>query len=276
MTLPAQRTSKPLYNENLCFVLVEPENPDNIGAAARAIKNMGFCDLRLINPPRDWRTKSKKMAPHATDVLHDAKVFEHLQGALEDIQLAIATSRRVGPKRGRFIDFHEAVEKARKGMPGQRVAFVFGKESKGLDNESLNLCDFIATVSTHAECPSINLAQAVMIAAFAMSTLSGMPSYNDRRNNQQKQLRSPIFAGKKEMSDVLLTLEKTLVGLDYTYGQGSRTVERIRASWHRLFKRSGLLYSEVQMLKGFNRRIQERVDINSRALKRSHKNSTGE
>ena len=251
------------------FILVEPENPDNIGAVARAMKNMGFVDLRLIKPPRNWRSKSKKMAMHATDVLHDAKVTETVAEALEDVHLAIATSRRTGPRRGQFVDFDSAIKNAKEVVALKQIAFVFGKESMGLDNAALDLCDLIAIIPTNPECPSINLAQAVMITAFSMAEIDFMPVYNDRKTNVMKVLKKPTFVDKKEITDVLNVLEETLIALGYKHGHGSRAVERIKASWHGLFKRSGLLRHEIQMLKGFTRRVRERTENKASSVENS-------
>ena len=68
-----------MKKENIAVILVSPENPDNIGAVARAVKNMGFVDLRLVNPPRNWRTKAKKMAVSAEDILKNGKEFSSLR-----------------------------------------------------------------------------------------------------------------------------------------------------------------------------------------------------
>lgn len=253
---------------NIRFVLVEPENPDNIGAVARAMKNMGFMDLRLIKPPHNWRSKSQKMAMHANDVLHEAKVTETVAEALEDVHLTIATSRRTGPRRGRFTDFNSAIKQAKKVVTRQRIAFVFGKESVGLDNEALDLCDLVAIIPTNPACPSINLAQAVMITAFSMAEIAFSPMYNDRKNNVMKVLKKPAFVDKKEITDVLNVMEETLIVLGYKRGHGSRAVERIKASWHGLFKRSGLLGREIQMLKGFTRRVRERAASDGTSAKK--------
>jgi len=62
-----------MKKENVAVILVSPENTDNIGAAARAVKNMGFADLRLVEPPKAWRTRAKKMAVSAEDILKKGK-----------------------------------------------------------------------------------------------------------------------------------------------------------------------------------------------------------
>ena len=242
------------------FVLHEPENPENIGAAARAIKNMGFKHLRLVNPPARWQERGKKMAPHALDVFDHAEVFESLSDALKDIQWACGTSRRAGPKRGTFLPFPDAIKKIKRTKNTSRIALVFGKESKGLDNQALGLCDWVTTIPTHEDCPSINLAQAVMVCAFALSGLAArIPQYADRSTLEPLTLQPLEFISKSEIATVLDQIENALLLLDYERGRGSRTVERIRATWHRLFKRSGLLESEAQMFRGFTRRIREKI-----------------
>ncbi len=246
--------------EKLCFVLHQPENPENIGAAARAIKNMGFKNLRLVSPPARWQERGKKMAPHALDVFESAEVFSSLAEALKDVQWACGTSRRAGPRRGTFLVFPEALKKIKRAQKTARVALVFGKESKGLDNAALRLCDWVTTISTHEDCPSVNLAQAVMVCAFALSDVdASLPTYKHRGTLESLTLEPPAFISKSEVAGVLDQLEATLLGLGYERGTGSRTVDRIRASWSRLLKRSGLLESEAQMLRGFTRRIREKT-----------------
>ena len=241
------------------FVLNEPENPENIGAAARAIKNMGFKNLRLVRPPARWQERGKKMAPHALDIFEGAQVFASLAEALKDIHVAYGTSRRAGPQRGTFLAFPEALRKMRRAHASSRLALVFGKESKGLDNEALRLCDWVTTIPTHADCPSINLAQAVMVCGFALSGLGPLPpAYKHRGTLATLTLEQPVFVSKSQLSGVLNQIEEALMVLGYEHGSGSRTVERIRATWHRLFKRSGLLESEAQMLRGLTRRIKEK------------------
>jgi len=151
----------------ISILLVEPENPDNIGAVARAMKNMGLRDLRLVCPPRLWKSKGKKMAVSAYDVLQKAHVFKSVEEAVSDSHLVIGTTRRGGPRRGSFLKFEETLEKIKKTKASHRVTLMFGKESKGLDNPSLNRCDWVTTIPVHPDMPSINLAQAVMIFAFS-------------------------------------------------------------------------------------------------------------
>ncbi len=244
-------------NSNISIILVEPENPDNIGAVARAMKNMGFQDLRLISPPLNWKIKGRKMALSARDVLQSAKIYSNLKKAISDVHLVVGTTRRQGVKRGRFVDLEEGLEKIRQIAFKKSVALVFGKESKGLDNTALNSCDWLITIPSSEDYPSLNLAQAVMIFLFSLSELRGK-----RKNDTGEALG---IASKKEIADLLSRWKKALIALDYER-EGGDVIERIVATFHRLIKRNGLLVSEAQMFKGLSRRIQEKLmmDILSR------------
>ena len=102
-----------MKKEKIAIILVSPENPDNIGAIARAVKNMGFVDLRLVEPPRTWRTKAKKMAMSAEDILKKGEEYSSLQDAIQDLGLVIGTTRRGGGHRGTFHPFDKTVSEIR-------------------------------------------------------------------------------------------------------------------------------------------------------------------
>jgi tRNA/rRNA methyltransferase len=235
-------------NSLISIVLVEPENPDNIGAVARAMKNMGLSDLRLVKPPRAWKAKGKKMSMSAYDVLSSAKVFLSLEKAIAGTYLSIATSRRQGYKRGKFISFPEAIKKTAQISQTKKVALVFGKESKGLDNPSLEACDWVTTIPSDDAYPSLNLAQSVMILAFSLfnKRVKIQPSHQELR-----------WVPKQGIMDVLDRIKVALQVLEYRE-EGNDVIERILSTFHGLFKRNGLLEHEAQMFRGLSRRISER------------------
>ena len=236
------------------IILVEPENPDNIGAVARAMKNMTLQDLRLVKPPKHWRRLGKKMAMSGFEVLERAREFKTLKQAVADVQVVIGTTRRKGPKRGQFIAFDEAVQKLAVARPGFRAALVFGKESKGLDNPSLRLCDRTVVIPANPDYPSLNLSQAVMVFAFSIFKISGQK--NKKESLPEPPFREP-FASKKEMEEVLAVLKKAFKSLGYDSGRG--LLDRVTHSFHRLLKRNGLLESEGRMFKGLGRRIEQKT-----------------
>jgi len=251
----------------LAIILVSPENPDNIGAVVRAMKNMSLKDLRLVNPPRQWKENAKKMSMAASSMLSDVKVFKTVEAAIKDMQLVIGTTRRQGPKRGSFLHFDEVIDKVKRERAKQNVAVMFGKESKGLDNTSLRMCDWVTTIPVSPEYPSINLAQAVMIVAFSLFDHSiklprHLPKRGDFKDRESELTEiEPVFVSKEEMQVTLDRLYETLRMLKYD--EKASKASRIRATFHRLFKRSGLLQSEAQMFKGLSRRICEQMKLES-------------
>jgi TrmH family RNA methyltransferase len=152
------------------FVLVEPSDPRNIGAAARAIKNMGFSDLALVNPRRELTKEAVAMAHNAEDVLRAARTFQTLAEAVADCALVVGTTRRTGRKRGLLVPIEEGsariVECA---SGGGRVALLLGREHRGLFNHETEECGFVLSIPTSPEQPSLNLAQAAVLFAYELS-----------------------------------------------------------------------------------------------------------
>jgi len=237
-----------MKKEKIAIILVSPENPDNIGAAARAIKNMGFADLRLVNPPRNWRTKAKKMAVSAEDILKKGNTYASLQDAIQDLELVIGTTRRSGGQRGTFLPFDKAVSKVRGSSHSRKVGVVFGRESKGLANEDNALCDHLVTIPTGPSYPSLNLAQAVMVVLFALSW----------ERDVKEAIPSARVLNKKEIEVTIAHFEEALKVLGYRKG-GADLLPRILRTLRGLIKRGGLLEPEAQMIKGLSRKIREKI-----------------
>ena len=233
---------------NIAVILVTPENPDNIGAVARAIKNMGFSDLRLIRPPRKWRVQGKKLAMSAADTLKKAIEYPSLQEAVRDLGLVIGTTRRKGGGRGTFLSFDQVVTKIRKSTARQKVGIVFGCESKGLANQDSGLCDHLVTIPTGKAYPSLNLAQAVMVMLFSISW----------RRDAQKVIHYERALNKQQIDITIQHFERALRVLGYRQG-GADLLPRILQTLRGLIKRNGLLEPEAQMIKGLSRRITEKV-----------------
>ncbi len=237
-------------NPRISIILVSPESAGNIGSVARAMKNTGLRDLRLINPPENWKVKGKMMAVSAYDLLEKASVFESLEEAIADSALVIGTTRRKGPKRGNFSSFEEGIKTLAEFSAKQKTAILFGKESKGLDNKALKLCDWALTIPSDPTYPSFNLAQAVMIVSFAIYRMNP---------DAEAPGKSKIFLPKEEMFVVLEKFREALDVLSYGNEGAGDVIPRIVSTFHGLLKRSGLMRHEAQMLKGFTRRICERA-----------------
>lgn len=155
----------------LIFILVEPARPENVGAAARALKTMGFAKLRLVNAC-DLSREARWVAHESTELLDQAQHYSSLADALADIDFSIASSAR------RRLDYDDYLAPgecraalAGKGASVARAAIVFGRESSGLTGEELALCDAATSIPIAVPQPSLNLAQAVMLYAWELSSL---------------------------------------------------------------------------------------------------------
>lgn len=152
------------------FILVRPHYPENLGAAARAMKTMGFTRLVLVKPGKmavPGHLMAKKMAVKSLDVLDAARINNTLDEALEGIDVAFATTSRSG------VSYIQSPKEAARDMvsmalAGKRLAYVFGNEKTGLDSDQVARCQRIIRIAMAAEQPSINLAQTVQVLAYEL------------------------------------------------------------------------------------------------------------
>lgn len=244
-----------MKKEKIAVILVSPENTDNIGAVARAVKNMGFSQLRLVEPPGAWRTKARKMAVAAEDILKKGEIYASLRDAVQDLGLVIGTTRRLGGHRGAFLSFDKTVLKIRGNSQRQKIGIVFGRESKGLANEDSALCDHLVTIPTGDSYPSLNLAQAVMVMLFALSWEGPRVSRDQHAGEGVSQAR---ILNKKEIEATIAHFTEALKALGYRKG-GADLLPRILRTLRGLIKRGGLLEPEAQMIKGLSRKIREKI-----------------
>lgn len=152
------------------FILISPTNPGNIGAAARAIKTMGFSSLRFVSPVNHLDEMSLKLAYGSHDILKSASFFKSLEDALVDIDFSIATTAK---KRTKFYDYFNP-EDARVLIESKslsNLAIVFGREDRGLEDYEIQQCDIISTIDLAQDYPSINLAQCIMIYAYIFNQI---------------------------------------------------------------------------------------------------------
>lgn len=149
------------------FVLLRPQNPENIGAIARALKNFGFSDWVIVDPgTADWDS-ARRLAVQSHDVLDMARREDTLEAAIADCTWVVGTTSRQRRQRRR-LSARELGTTAAERAPEGTIAIVFGNESSGLTNEELDRCHDTATVLTSPEQPSINLAQAALLFAYEL------------------------------------------------------------------------------------------------------------
>jgi tRNA/rRNA methyltransferase len=180
---------------NMHFILVEPAVPENIGAAARALKTMGFDSLWLVNTKAHLNPKASWVAHASNDILEEARVFKRLEDALAELDFSIATSAKTRVVRQEYY-LAENIPGILKEKSGfiKHAGLVFGREESGLTNDELKQCDIISQLPMQTSYPSLNLGQAIMIYAYLLSSgkkLAGEPS-EDQQPGEFKALKSKV------------------------------------------------------------------------------------
>lgn len=155
----------------LYFVLVAPARPANVGAAARAMKTMGFDAMRLVASRVHEEEEASWVAHGAQELLTQAEAFDTLPEALADMDLVIATTARERGRYQHYLTPGEIREQIRSKPSLGKVAIVFGCEESGLSNEQLAEVDLISYLPLKVSYPSLNLGQAIMLYAYEMSQL---------------------------------------------------------------------------------------------------------
>ncbi len=154
----------------VCFILSRPQTAENIGAAARAIKTMGFHDLRIVGSRVVDEKPASWMACHAKDVLENAQRFSSLHWAREDIDLLIGTTAKNRAINHEYIlpqDILTLCEKRKENT--KRIGILFGSEDLGLTNEEITECDLVSSIPSNPGYGVLNLAQCVMVYAYELS-----------------------------------------------------------------------------------------------------------
>ena len=154
---------------NISVILVEPQSPGNIGMVCRAMANFGVTDLRLVKPCQHLHPEARKFAVAANHLLGQARLFEDLPSAINDLHLTIATTRRQGRLRGELVDISKIPGLFQSLDSAQKLGIVFGREDSGLTSDEVAMCSHASTVTTSTEVGSLNLAQAVLLFLYELS-----------------------------------------------------------------------------------------------------------
>jgi len=155
------------------LILVSPARPENIGAAARAMKTMGFSELRIVASDAWQDPAARRVAHGAGEILDNLRTCATLQEALADIDFSVATTARSRAK-FRYYATPQQVETQllEKRQWVNSMALVFGREDSGLTNEELDLVDLLTGIPMAQDYPSLNLGQAVMVYCYQLAALN--------------------------------------------------------------------------------------------------------
>lgn len=187
----------------LPVILVSPARPENIGAAARAMKTMGFTELRIVASEAHLEPATRIVAHGAGDIIDNIKEFDTLELALADVDFTVATTARSRAKFHYYATPQELLPlMAEKAQWMNTLALVFGREDSGLTNEELALADILTGVPMVADYPSLNLGQAVMVYCYQLTSLMQASSVKAQPADNHQ-----LHALRERMNALLARLE---------------------------------------------------------------------
>ena len=231
-------------------VLVGTTHPGNIGATARAIKNMGILNLALVQPkefPSDVATFRSKAAKN---ILENAEVYESLKDAVSECELVVGTSARDRTIPWPVLNPREAAAEMHKSSLNGDVAIVFGREDRGLTNDELGLCNFHVHIPSDPEYSSLNLSQAVQILAYEIRL-----AYLEE-NERNEDYWDVDLANNEQTERLINHMDELMQEVDFYDTENPRKLlVRVR----RFFKRSKIDVMEANIFRGFFATIQKKL-----------------
>jgi tRNA/rRNA methyltransferase len=225
-------------------ILVRPQEPGNIGSAARVMKNFGLSDLWLVDPQCEIKNEAFWMATHAVDLVEQAKIVATTYEAVASCTLVMGTTARVRASESFPIYTpREAAEQCSR----DGLAIMLGNEKYGLSNEDLEYCHAYIRIPT-TKFASLNLAQAVNLIAYEFFVTHD-------KNEQPKGLS--LLATREELERVYTHFLDTMRYVLYADEQKDHLTQHM---YRRIFDRARLTHREVDALHGLCRQIKWAVD----------------
>jgi len=233
-----------MLSKNIHFILVRPQLGENIGAAARSLKNFNFENLRLVSPRDSWPNKSATYtAVEAKDIIHKAKVFSNIDRAVADLDYVFATTSRSRSVNKKIIDLPKAIKIIKKqSIHNKKTGIFFGPEASGLSNDDLINANYLVNIPTSNKFKSLNLSHAVTIFAFELFTAS------IKFEPIVKNLYRSDDAKKKEVNAFLNFLISHLDKVGFL--KPAEKKQQMIRSVKNIFHRSSLSTQEIRTLSG--------------------------
>jgi TrmH family RNA methyltransferase len=233
------------------IVLVEPSHPGNIGAVARALKNMQLEQLVLVRPKLFPHPEASARASGAVELLSGARVETELGAALQGCGLVLATTSRERDQYFRVFDVREAAVRAVAEAEHAPVAIMFGSERAGLTNEELRYAHALLRIPANPDYASLNIAMAVQIVAYEILRARQLPPPAARVEARAAPLATPA-----ELDHLYQHLATVLEEIDFRdrTQSGGHLMKRIR----RLLQRAEPDANEVNILRGILTAVQQR------------------
>jgi tRNA (cytidine32/uridine32-2'-O)-methyltransferase len=249
------------FTDQIRIILVETSHSGNIGAVARAMKNMGLGNLCLVNPASFPDEASYARSAGASDVLDNARVCESLDAAISDCVCVMGTSARGRKVPWPVIAPPDAAAKAFEQAVAGPVALVFGRENHGLSNEELQRCHFHIHIPSNPDYSSLNLSMAVQVVCYElrMYFLRGVEG-----GEHSPYLRPMVAPGDpgwdvspapvQDVESFFEHLEQVLVDVDFHRREKPR---QLMTRLRRLFQRAQMDQMEINILRGILTAVQK-------------------
>ena len=239
----------PVENKHPCFILVNPQMGENIGASARGMWNFGIDRMRIVSPRDGWpNQKAVVMASGAGRLLDEALIFQNFTDAIADQHFIFATTARPRDLIKPIYSPEEAVELAYdKISKGQNVGFAFGPERSGLENSDIIKANAIVSVPVNEQFPSLNLAQCVLLLAYEWMLKSTNPG------SDKSTLKDSDMVAVMKVEKLSQYFENALENSGFFYPEDK--AENMKANFRNMWSRMPLTNSDVQIFYGMLRQL---------------------
>ena len=246
-----QQTNSTLFN-NIRIVLVNTSHPGNIGAAARAMKNMGLSRLTLVEPEDYPSLEAISRSVGAVDLLDNANVVKDLEQAISGCVWVAGTSARLRTVEWPILDPRECVQQSLENIEQGDIAIVFGRENSGLTNEEMELCNALLHIPTNPDFSSLNLAAAVQVVCYEYRlALIG----NKIKKHKGNKHRYDALANSTQLGGMYTHLHDAL---DYLGFFGTNNPDIVMRRLKGLFNRAGTTQRELSIVRGICSAIQDK------------------
>ena len=226
--------------KNIYFILVRPQMGENIGSAARAIKNFNFSKLRIVNPKSGWpNQKAIATSVGAKNILKASRIYNSLNKSVGDLDKVFATTSRIRKVNKKIISIFDLNKKI---GDKKKIGIIFGPEASGLSNDEINCADYLVKIPTNKRFNSLNLSHSVILFCFQLFAFLSKKKFVYKSN-----YKSPK-ANKSEVNKFLKFIIKSLDNRGFLQPDHKR--QSMIRNIENIFYRIKLSDQEIRILLG--------------------------
>jgi tRNA (cytidine32/uridine32-2'-O)-methyltransferase len=238
--------------DNIRIVLVNTSHPGNIGAAARAMKNMGLSRLTLVDPKDYPSLEAISRSVGAVDILDNVVIASDLKQAVSGCVWVAGTSARLRTVEWPILEPRECVQKSLQHIEQGDIAIVFGRENSGLTNEEMERCNALLHIPTNPDFSSLNLAAAVQVVCYEYRLALMDQKVTKHKGNK---CRYDALANSSQLDGMHAHLYEALDYMDFF---GTNNPDIVMRRLKGLFNRAGTTQRELSIIRGICSAIQDK------------------